>query len=50
MAWNQYKEYKLPKQKEFKANYDYIEPVFEPKKIPWINEVTISGRIGIDNW
>ena len=36
--------------KQFKASYGYKEPVFKPKKVPWINEVLIKGRIGIDNW
>ncbi len=37
------------KQKQFKAKYGYEEPIFEPRKIPWINEIKIKGRIGIDN-
>ena len=36
--------------KEYKAEYlkDYIEPVFEPKLIPWLNDTTINSDISIE--
>lgn len=38
------------KQKQFKAGYEYKEPVFNPERIPWINQIKIKGKIAIDNW
>ena len=38
------------KHKEFKADYlkNYKEPKFEPKKIAWLNDVTINSDISIE--
>ena len=38
---------KFKPSKEYKAEYlkDYIEPIFSPKKIPWINDDLIKRDI-----
>ena len=43
------KQKKPKKQKQFKASYNYIEPVFEPTKIAWINDTLILSKISLDN-
>jgi len=36
--------------KEFKAEYlkEFTEPVFEPEKVAWINDITINTVISIE--
>ena len=40
----------MAKSKEYKADYlkDYKEPVFEPEKVAWINDITINTAISIE--
>lgn len=38
------------KHKEYKAQYlkEYEEPIFEPKKVAWLNDDTINTDISIE--
>ena len=40
----------MAKDKEFKAEYlkEFKEPVFEPEKVAWINDIQINQDISIE--
>lgn len=41
---------KEKKHEEYKAEYlkEYEEPVFNPEKIAWINDITINSDLSIE--